>query len=128
MSDLDVRRAQGIIAGAAWIFGLIGFASSIERTPLSPEGSSVISLMALNQVGSLLAGVLAMIALFGVAIRTGDLVVGAGVGFAGAAVIQLVQLGRATNWFGGNASTVTFFATIALGLLILSFPPRQPGW
>jgi hypothetical protein len=107
--------------------GLAGFASSIDLAPSADDGAVVLSLMHMNQVGALVTGVLAMVALFGVFLRVGDLVVGAAVGFAGAAVIQTAQLGRSTNWFGGDASTLTFFATVALGLLVLSFPPRQPA-
>ncbi len=127
MRETDFRRAQGVVAGAAWLVGLAGFASSINRAPTADEGAVVLSLMQVNQVGALLTGVLAMIALFGVFFRVGDLVVGAAVGFSGAAIIQVAQLGRTTNWFGGDASTLTFFATVAVGLLVLSFPPRQPA-
>jgi hypothetical protein len=127
MNETAVRRAQGVISGAAWLVGLAAFASSIDVAPLANKGASVLFLLHLNQVGALITGIMAMIALFGIAFRVGDLVVGTGVGFVGAAIVQVVQLGRATNWFGGDASTLTFFATIAVGLLVLSFPPRQPG-
>jgi hypothetical protein len=127
MRSPDFRRAQGVIAGTAWIMGLAGFASSIDLAPSADEGAVVLSLMHMNQVGALVTGVIAMAALFGLFFRVGDLIVGAAVGFAGAAVIQTAQLGRSTNWFGGDASTLTFFAAVALGLLVLSFPPRQPA-
>ena len=125
--DARLRRAQGVIAGAAWLFGLAGFAASVSRAATSPRGGSALGLLTLNQAGALITGVLATIALFGVAMKMADVVVGAGAGFAGAAVIQLVQLGRASNWFGGDGATVALFATAAVGLLILSFPPKQPG-
>lgn len=127
MNESVVRRAQGVISGAAWLIGLAAFASSIDLAPLANKGAAVLSLLHLNQVGALVTGVMAMIALFGIAFRVGDLVVGAGVGFVGAAIVQVAQLGKATNWFGGDASTLTFFAAVAVGLSILSFPPRQPG-
>jgi hypothetical protein len=127
MNEAETRRAAGIVAGAAWLMGLVAFASSIHLAPMAREGAVVLSLLQMNQIGALVTGVVAMIALFGIAFRVGDLVVGAGVGFAGAAIVQVAQLGRAANWFGGDASTLTFFATVAVGLLVLSFPPRQPA-
>jgi hypothetical protein len=127
MIEGRIRRAHGTVAGAVWLFGLAGFAASVDLSPTSPHGAFAFGLLTMNQVGALMTGVLATIALFGVAMKNGDAVVGAGAGFAGAAVIQLFQVGRATNWFGGNGGTVALLTTAAVGLLILSFPPRQPS-
>lgn len=126
MSAEAVRRSQAIIAAVAWFVGLAGFSVSIGVPVNSPGGAYIGALLRLNQLGALAAGVLASIALIGIAVRVGELVVGAGTVFAAVAVIQLVQLGARTNWFGGNASTVCFFLTIAVGLLVLAFPPAQP--
>jgi hypothetical protein len=52
------------------------------------------------------------------------LTVAAGAGFAVAAVVQLVQLGRDTNWFGGTGSTLSFWLGLAVGLLAVGLAPQ----
>jgi hypothetical protein len=47
----------------------------------------------------------------------------AGAGFAAAAVLQLVQLGRDTNWLDGDGSTVSLFLGLGIGLLVLALTP-----
>lgn len=126
MSADSARRGQAIIAAVAWFVGLAGFAVSVGLPVGSPGGAYIGALLRINQLGALAAGVLASIALLGIALRIGELVVGAGTVFGAAAVIQLVQLGARTNWFGGNGSTVCFYLTVAIGLLVLAFPPAQP--
>jgi hypothetical protein len=56
-----------------------------------------------------------------------SLTVAAGAGFAVATAIQLVQLGRDTNWFGGTGSTFSFWLGLAVGLLAVGLTPRTTG-
>ena len=53
-----------------------------------------------------------------------SLTVAAGAGFAVAAAVQLVQLGRDTNWFGGTGSTFSFWLGLAVGLLAIALTPQ----
>jgi hypothetical protein len=50
-----------------------------------------------------------------------------GVGFGRAALLQLIQFGRATNWLGGNGSTFSLFMALGIGLLVAStLAPTSP--
>ena len=55
------------------------------------------------------------------------LTIAAGAGFAVATAIQLLQLGRDTNWFGGTGSTFSFWLGLAVGLLAVGLTPRTAG-
>jgi hypothetical protein len=43
VNPADLRRAQGVIAGAAWLLGLAAFASSIDVAPMAHDGAVVFS-------------------------------------------------------------------------------------
>lgn len=51
----------------------------------------------------------------------------AGAGFLAAAVLQLVQLGRDSNWLEGDGSTVSLFLGFGIGLLVLGLTPVPAG-
>jgi hypothetical protein len=65
-----------------------------------------------------------VLAVLGGWLRRRLLTVAAGAGFAVAAVVQLVQLGRDTNWFGGTGSTFSFWLGLAVGLLAVGLAPQ----
>lgn len=48
------------------------------------------------------------------------LIVAAGVGYLAAAALQLAQVGRDTNWLGGDGSTIALFLGLGAGLLALA--------
>ncbi|MGI9155386.1 MAG: Rv1678 family membrane protein [Marmoricola sp.] len=52
------------------------------------------------------------------------LVVAAGTGYVVAALIQLFQFGRSTNWLAGNGSTFVLFAAWGVGLLVVGCTAR----
>lgn len=68
----------------------------------------------------LLLGVLAIVASL---LANRRMVAAAGAGFVVAAVLQLAQLGRATNWLRGDGSTVSLFLGLGVGLLVLGLTP-----
>lgn len=49
----------------------------------------------------------------------------AGAGLVMAAVLQLAQLGRHTNWLGGNGSTMSLMGGLGLGLLAVTLTKRS---
>lgn len=53
------------------------------------------------------------------------LVVLAAVGYLAAAVVQLVQFGRSTNWLEGNGSTCALLAAWGVGLLLVGLTRRE---
>ena len=48
----------------------------------------------------------------------------AGAGYLLAALLQLAQAGRASNWLGGNGSTVSYFLGLGVGLLAVATTRR----
>lgn len=73
--------------------------------------------------------VLGVGAVLGVVLARRLLVILAGAGFAGAALLQLIQFGRATNWLEGNGSTFSLLMALGIGLLTVglasSIPPSD---
>lgn len=61
--------------------------------------------------------VLGLIAIVGGLIGQRALIAAAGSAYGIAALVQLVQLGRSTNWLDGNASTFSLLLALAVGLL-----------
>jgi hypothetical protein len=68
-------------------------------------------------VGGLLAGVAGW---FGLR----PLVLVTGAGFLAAAVVQALLIGRHSDPFGGDGSTVAFWLALGIGLLALGLTPR----
>ncbi len=72
--------------------------------------------------------ILGLVAILGAVLAQRLLVVVAGAGFALAALLQLVQFGRSTNWLDGNGSTFSLLTALAIGLLIVGLvPPIDPS-
>ena len=73
--------------------------------------------------------VLGLVAIVGGLTGLRAVIAAAGAAYGVAALVQLVQLGRSTNWLDGNASTFALLLAFAVGLLItawLSGDSRAP--
>jgi len=68
-------------------------------------------------VGGILAGVAGW---FGLR----PLVIGLGVAYVVAAVVQALLIGRRSDPFGGDGSTVSFWLSLGVGLLAVGLTPR----
>lgn len=71
------------------------------------------------------AAAVVTVILGGVAVAGGRLgrsalALAAGAGFVLAALLQLAQFGRGTNWVGGNGSTFSYFLGLGVGLLAVA--------
>lgn len=75
-------------------------------------------------LGALL--VLGIPAVLGGVLHPRLLVIVAGAGFVLAAVIQLLQVGRSTNWLSGDGSTLALMGEVGIGLLTVGLAPRNP--
>ena len=62
--------------------------------------------------------VFGLIAVLGGIMGRRAVIAAAGAAYGVAALVQLVQLGRSTNWLEGNASTFSLLLALAVGLLI----------
>lgn len=59
---------------------------------------------------------LGMVAVVGALAGQRVIIAAAGAAYGVAALVQLVQLGRSTNWLDGNASTFSLLLALAVGL------------
>jgi hypothetical protein len=64
--------------------------------------------------------VLGLVAIVGGLTRRRVVIAVAGAGYALAALVQLVQFGRDTNWLGGSGSTFSLLLALAVGLLLMA--------
>lgn len=112
-----VLRAPRSSGRAGLVLGLAALACLVF-TLGGPEEVSFIRV----EDGALIAlVVLGALAVLGGLARRGVVVVVAGAGFLIASVVQLVQLGRETNWFGGDGSTASLFLGLGVGMLAVGF-------
>lgn len=51
----------------------------------------------------------------------------AGAAYLAAAILQLAQFGRSTNWLDGLGSTYALLLALGIGLLVVGFAPRADG-
>jgi len=85
---------------------------------LAPSNDAV----RLIQIGAVAAVILLILAVLGaLSARTGKaaLYLATGLLALAAAVLQLIQFGRDTNWIGGNGSTVAWLAGLGIGFAAL---------
>jgi len=85
---------------------------------LAPSNDAV----RLIQIGAVAAVILLILAVLGaLSARTGKaaLYLATGLLALAAAVLQLIQFGRDTNWLGGNGSTVAWLAGLGIGFAAL---------
>jgi hypothetical protein len=126
--DDRARRFALVMAIAAISLGAIGFVYALDARIDTPGGVRVVTgqflgggeLLFLNRIGAVATVALGVVALAGALFRSRRFVLAAGLGFAAAALLTLVQTGGDTNWLGGRASTFAFFLAGAVGFSILS--------
>ncbi|MCI0689765.1 MAG: hypothetical protein L0Y54_21385 [Sporichthyaceae bacterium] len=104
---------------AALVLGVGTVASSVLGFP-GPIQFRLVRLGGLAVAVLLVIGALAV-----VAARLGrrGLVAAAGVGLLAAAGLQLAQLGRDTNWLGGDGSTFSLLFSLGIGLTVVGLIP-----
>lgn len=107
-----LNRAALAIGVATVLSSLLGIPDSTQFRLVRIGGATAVVLIALGLVAI-------------VAARLGHrpLVAIAGVGLLATAGLQLAQLGRSTNWLGGDGSTFGLLLSFGLGLTVLSLVP-----
>lgn len=106
-----------LVLGAAAVLSCVfalttGGAAPVDLVHVG--GPEVVLLLVLGTV-AVIGGVTRRLLLAGVA----------GAGLTLAAVLQLAQLGRQTNWLGGNGSTMSLMGGLGLGLLAVVLTKRS---
>jgi len=99
-------------------YGLSAAAAVSILFILAPSNDAV----RLIQIGAVAAVILLILAVLGaLSARTGKAAfyLVAGLLALAAAVLQLIQFGRDTNWLGGNGSTVAWLAGLGIGFAAL---------
>ena len=99
-------------------YGLSAAAAVSILFLLAPSNDAV----RLIQIGAVAAVILLIVAVLGaLSARTGKaaLYLATGLLALAAAVLQLIQFGRDTNWIGGNGSTVAWLAGLGIGFTAL---------
>lgn len=104
---------------AALALGVTGLVSPLFALSTSSNNNFVL----VQSLGIVVLPLLGLLAVVGVVVARRPLVLLAGAGFAVAAVLQLVQFGRATNWLGGNGSTFSLLMALGIGLLVVAVAP-----
>jgi hypothetical protein len=115
----DARRLDGAAAAlglAALACALFTLPSATQYRLVRVEGAGLVALL-----------VLGLVAVAGGRLGRPIPVVVAGAGFLAAAVLQLVQLGRGTNWLSGDGSTFSLFLGFGVGLLTLGLTRTRIG-
>lgn len=113
MSGLDRRLARA----AMWL-GVFGvFAASFALASGPWKAADVKGPPAIVTI------VLGLVAIAGALLAKRVLVLLSGVGYLAAALLQLAQFGRGTNWLGGSGSTFTLFLGFGVGLLAVALAP-----
>ncbi len=101
--------------------GLTGIVSSIFALTTSSNNNFVL----VQVSGLLVLPLLGACAVIGGAISQRVVVIFAGASYVAAALLQLLQLGRATNWIDGNGSTFALLFSLGIGLLVVGLAPRH---
>ncbi len=105
-------RAALALGGAGVVSPLFAFSTSSNNNFVLVQGVSVFLLPAL--------GICAAIGAFS---GKRVIVLVAGSGFGLAALLQLAQFGRSTNWLDGGGSTFALMLGLGIGLLMLALAP-----
>lgn len=108
------------VYGAAVALGVAGLACALFTLPSTTQ----FRLVRVQDGGLAVLLVLALLAVLGGRLRRRAWVVAAGASFLVAAVLQLAQLGRDTNWLQGDGSTFSLFLGLGVGLLTLGLVPE----
>lgn len=107
------------LSRAAVGLGAAGIVSPVFALSTSSNNNFVL----VQGVGLVVLVVLGLLAVAGGLLERPLLVRLAGGAYAVAAILQLVQFGRTTNWLGGNGSTFALMASLATGLLVVGLQP-----
>lgn len=107
---------------AALALGVAGVISPVFALSTSSNNNFVL----VQNAGLVVLPVLGVVAVLGVAMARRLLVILAGAGFAGAALLQLIQFGRATNWLDGDGSTFSLLMALGIGLLTVGLTSLIP--
>jgi hypothetical protein len=108
-------RAALALGGAGVVSPLFAFSTSSNNNFVLVQGVSVFLLPALGicaAIGALFSGKRVIVLV-------------AGSGFGLAALLQLAQFGRSTNWLDGGGSTFALMLGLGIGLLMLALAPRE---
>lgn len=114
MSRHPLDRAALLIGLGAVLSTLFTFGTGPDDHFVAVRGAAVV-----------LLPVVGLVAVLGAITGRALLVVAAGAVYAVAAVLQLVQLGHATNWLNGNGSTMSLHYGLALGLLVVGVARKR---
>lgn len=104
------------IGRAALALGALGVLSPVFALTTSSNNNFVL----MKAAAIFVLPVLGLITIVGVLLGNRLVILTVGVGFAVAALLQLVQFGHATNWLGGNGSTFSLLLALGAGLLTLA--------
>ena len=105
---------------AALLLGAVAVLSPVFALSTSSNNNFV----TVRNGGLVVLLVLGALALAGGWLSRPPLVLAAGAGFGLAALLQLLQLGRATNWLDGSGSTFSLLLALAVGLLVVGIAAR----
>ena len=108
-------------ARAAVLLGAVGLLSPAFALSTSSNNNFV----TVQNGGLVVLVVLGALAVVGGTTDRMPLVLVAGLGFAAAALLQLVQLGRSTNWLDGSGSTFSLLLALAVGLVTVGVVGRR---
>lgn len=106
---------------AAIALGTAGVASLLFALTTSSNNNFVL----VHGLALVVFPALGAVAIAGGALGARTLVLLAGVGYLLAALLQLVQFGRSTNWLGGNGSTFALLLAYGVGLVVLGVAQRM---
>jgi hypothetical protein len=103
-------------ARAALALGILGLVTPVFALSTSSNNNFVL----VQSLALVMFPLLGLVAVVGALTRQRAVIAAAGAAYGVAALVQLVQLGRETNWLGGNGSTFALLLALAVGLLITS--------
>lgn len=106
---------------AALLLGAVAVLSPVFALSTSSNNNFV----TVRNGGLAVLVVLGVLALAGGYLSRPLVVLAAGAGFGLAALVQLVQLGRSTNWLDGSGSTFSLLLGLAVGLLVVGAAGRS---
>ena len=115
MTRTHFDRAATLLGAAALLGALFVFvAGAPAPVDLAHVPGPAAAVMAVLGALGVLGGLVHRVAL----------VIVAGAGLVAAALLQLAQLGRQSNWLGGDGSTVSLMGGLGLGVLVIGLAAR----
>lgn len=120
---VDGARASGNVYRAAVALGVGALACTLFTLTAGSHAPS--DFLQIRDAGLFVVLALGVLAVVAGLLRNRVLVLVAGAGFAAAAVVQLVQLGRDPNWLAGNGSTLAVLAGFGAGLLAVGIKRKS---